>query len=609
MKAGLTTQFALNYYNKGMCILPVIPNQKRPILNQWRQYITNRPSIEETENWFSTYNNCGIGMVTGRVSGYIVLDIENKYKGDVNQLLSQYPTKLVAKSGSGGYHFYYKYPKDYDKPIKNRVQIMPNIDIRADGGFIVLPPTKHPSGGYYQWVLDGEAGDFPMSLLSINASGIDNTNDNKWVTELLKGVDSGERNQACARLAGYFFGKGLSNDIVESMLLEWNTKNNPPMDYQEIISTIDSVSRYHTSITSPVKSIEFVQEGEAVSPQPTNFNVLKMKDYFQQYGSEGVQWLVQDWLSEKSITFIVAPPESYKTWLLMDLAVSVASGMPFLGVANVYKTGSVILIQQEDSHAGITERLGVVIESKLGLNPTINGEEYSMPILPDLPIYVHPDRMLKFSDKKVMSDLESMVKELKPALVIIDPLYSATSMENYMADSTTDMFQLKRLRDKYGCSFIIAHHSKKNINDDSLAREDGWGSQFLNAFLEAGWQIRRSPKIAPNEIIVRRHSKTMGNIPPMLIKFDISTKLPFKYNNTVSEYTQIATVKKIEQEKTDDILELLNTYKGGMTSSEIALKLNKHRSTMTRKIQKLISDGIVVRLPDGKIISNITTED
>ena len=420
----------------------------------------------------------------------------------------------------------------------------------------------------------------------------------------MRGVDGGSRNQACARLAGYFYGKGLADDIVENMLLEWNEKNNPPMKREEVISTLFSVRRYHVNVKSPVRAVEFVQDGEAVNERPTKFSVMKMSDYFKEYGSDGVKWMIQDWLAEKSITFIVAPPESYKTWILMDLAISVASGMPFLGSANVYKKGAVIIIQQEDSHAGITERLGVVLESKLGLQPQIGNGEFSMPVLPDLPIYIHPDRMLKFADKNVMSDLEEMVKELKPALIIIDPLYSATSMDNYMADSTSDMFQLKRLRDKYGCSFVIAHHSKKNVEEDSTAREDGWGSQFLNAFLEAGWQIRRSPKIAPNEVIVRRHSKTMGNIEPMLLRFDINTKIPFSYKASLSIYSPKQTNKAISQSKEDDIISLLLKEPGGLYATQIADMLNKDRSTVTRKIQKMVSTGAVRRMPSGKIIPN-----
>ena len=98
------------------------------------------------------------------------------------------------------------------------------------------------------------------------------------------------------------------------------------------------------------------------------------------------------------------------------------------------------------------------------------------------------------------------------------------------------MMVLKTWRDRYGCSFLIAHHSRKNIDPDSTAREDSWGSQFLNAFLEAGWQIRRNPRLADNEVVVRRHSKVMGNQPPVSLTFDISTVHPMHYRVDVRDY-------------------------------------------------------------------------
>ena len=110
---------------------------------------------------------------------------------------------------------------------------------------------------------------------------------------------------------------------------------------------------------------------------------------------------------------------------------------------------------------------------------------------------------------------------------MIDPLYSTTSgTDNYMSDLANKMMVLKAWRDKYGCSFVLAHHSKKNLDPDSTAREDSWGSQFLNAFLEAGWQVRRNPRLPTNEVIVRRHSKVMGNQAPVALTFDISTVYP-----------------------------------------------------------------------------------
>ena len=46
-----------------------------------------------------------------------------------------------------------------------------------------------------------------------------------WITETLRGVSEGGRNDACARLAGYFFKKGMNADIVEALLMEWNERN------------------------------------------------------------------------------------------------------------------------------------------------------------------------------------------------------------------------------------------------------------------------------------------------------------------------------------------------------------------------------------------------
>ena len=149
-----------------------------------------------------------------------------------------------------------------------------------------------------------------------------------------------------------------------------------------------------------------------------------MTDYVRGYGDGGVSWLVQDWLPDKSITFLVSPPESYKTWLLLDLAVSVAAGVPFLGHYDVNNTGPALIIQQEDSHSGLADRLALVAEQKLGAVAQLEGDEWQVPVMPDLQIYLHPSRMLRFDNQKVLEELERQIIDIKPKVVIIDPLYS-----------------------------------------------------------------------------------------------------------------------------------------------------------------------------------------
>lgn len=585
------------YVDSGWSILPVKPEEKRPFMTNWLQYNHTRASAKMVENWFKSLSGAGVGVVTGKISNIVVLDVENYCKIPIDELLKKYPTQMYSRTGSGGYHLFYQYPTGSHK-ISNRVGIFEGADLRADGGFIVLPPTRHPSGGMYEWVQTGIPGVFPLALLDIESKPT--VQNEGWITEALRGVSEGGRNDTCARLAGYFFKKGINYDIVETMLLEWNERNDPPLPTREVRSTIKSIERSHAVVSNTFTSVEFENDhAKEEEHRESTFDVMKMSDYVKGYGGDGVSWLVSDWLPDQSITFLISPPESYKTWILLDLAVSVASGLPFLGQYSVNGKGATLIIQQEDSHSGLTDRLSLIVEQKMGLRTNIDSDTWEIPTLPDLPIYVHPSRMLRFDDKKVLEELEKQIEIIKPKVIMIDPLYSTTKgADNYMADLAGKMMVLKEWRDKYGCSFVIAHHSRKNLDPDSTAREDSWGSQFLNAFLEAGWQIRRNPRLAQNEIVVRRHSKVMGNQAPISLTFDISTKYPMKYEVEARNYESQAAAGGTRQPAQANLLEMLQ--EGAMTQTDICNKTGKGRSTVSRQIRQLESAGLVERMPDGK---------
>ena len=585
------------YIDSGWSVLPVKPDEKRPYMTNWLQYTKTKPPKDKVLNWFHTLSGAGVGVVTGRVSNMVVLDVESYCPTPIEKLLEMYPTQMYSRTGSGGYHLFYQYPTAMAR-VSNRVKLMEGVDLRADGGFIVLPPTLHPSGNRYQWVKRGPLGTFPKSLLDLDSQPKTQQGEG-WITDLLHGVSEGGRNDACARLAGYFFKKGLTYDIVEALLMEWNERNDPPLTAREMRTTIKSIERNHAIGTSDFTSVEFEDDrtGEE-EKQQSNFDVMRMTDYVKGYGGEGVHWMVEDWLPDKSITFLISPPESYKTWILLDLAVSVSAGVPFLGRYQVNDKGPTMIIQQEDSHTGLTDRLALIVEQKLGATANIDGDIWQVPCMPDLPIYVHPSRMLRFDNKKVLEELEKQIEAIKPKVIMIDPLYSTTAqVDNYMADLANQMMILKTWRDKYGCSFVIAHHSKKNLDPDSTAREDSWGSQFLNAFLEAGWQVRRNPRLAQNEIVVRRHSKVMGNQSPISLTFDISTKYPMKYKVTANQY-QAPEHTDNRQPAQANLLDLLQ--ENPLSQGDICSKTGKSRSTISRQMRQLEAAGMVEKMPDGR---------
>lgn len=608
-----TRDEALGYVDLGWSVLPVRPDEKRPYMANWLQYERQRATRAQVEGWFSSLSNAGVGLVTGRISGVVVLDVEHDCPIPIEDILRKYPTEMVSKSGGGGRHLFYNYPQGVGR-ISNRVRIFEGADLRADGGFIVLPPTLHASGGRYEWLKRGPMGAFPRELLDMESRPKAQEGDG-WITEALRGVSEGGRNDACARLAGYFFRKGMAADIVESLLLDWNERNDPPMPAREVRATVASIGRSHATGGTQFTQVQFTDDRDHVATPlrqgvvgtsggtqeaPGLFDVVRMADYVKDYGGEGVSWAVEDWLPDASITFLVSPPESYKTWLLLDLAVSVSANVPFLGRYRVNSPGPTLIIQQEDSHAGLTDRLALIVEQKLGMEAKMEGPSWQVPSMPDLPIYVHPSRMLRFDNPRVLEGLEAQIAEIRPRVVLIDPLYSTTAqVDNYMADLANQMMVLKAWRDRYGCSFLIAHHSKKNVDPDSTAREDSWGSQFLNAFLEAGWQIRRNPRLAQNEVVVRRHSKVMGNQAPVSLTFDISTVYPMRYRVTVRDYEAQAPGAAPRQPAQANLLDILDA-EGPMTQADMVSHTGKNRSTISRQIRQLEAAGMVERMPDGK---------
>ena len=213
------TNIACEYVDNGWSILPVKPEEKRPYMTNWLQYTKTRASKQTVINWFNNLTGAGIGVVTGRVSNMVVLDIESDCPYPIEDILRKYPTQMYSRTGSGGYHLFYQYPTNIPR-VANRVGIFERADLRADGGFIVLPPTIHPSGGRYEWIKRGPLGTFPLALLDLQSQP--KVQNEGWITEILRGVSEGGRNDACARLAGYFFKKGINTDIVDDRFLFGN---------------------------------------------------------------------------------------------------------------------------------------------------------------------------------------------------------------------------------------------------------------------------------------------------------------------------------------------------------------------------------------------------
>lgn len=137
---------AMELLAAGFSVIPVARN-KKPLI-EWKKYQNQKPTREKVSEWWTKFPKANIGIVTGKISDLIVIDIDPRH-GGTDEAFKNIKT-VKAKSGGGGWHYYFK----YQKGIPTGAQVQPGIDIRSDGGFIIAPPSIHSSGQKYMWEVE-----------------------------------------------------------------------------------------------------------------------------------------------------------------------------------------------------------------------------------------------------------------------------------------------------------------------------------------------------------------------------------------------------------------------------------------------------------------------
>ena len=158
---------------RGFIPLPLGDN-KIPLV-KWSSYQEAPPSAHELRTWFGPGSRAqGIILVQGRTAGTFVLDVDQKpgqmgadILHDLQMQHGDLPHTPTARTGGGGLHYYFKHPGG---PVKTCAGLWPNIDVRGDGGYVVAPPSLHPSGRRYTWLTgcslsDVEVAEAPAWLL------------------------------------------------------------------------------------------------------------------------------------------------------------------------------------------------------------------------------------------------------------------------------------------------------------------------------------------------------------------------------------------------------------------------------------------------------------
>ena len=196
-------------------------------------------------DWWSRWPKANIGMPTGAISGIDIPDIDLAGLDAFEKVLDEHGdiTAPVVQTGSGGYHVYLRHA---DGVSNSAGKIAPGIDVRGDGGYVVLPPSIHESGYTYKWIvpLNGHLPEWPSGLLMIAKAPKAATGE-----PLADTIPMGERNSTLTSFGGSWRHRGAPEAWIRAGLLAINAVAcDPPLDDAEVERIARSVSRYEPRI-------------------------------------------------------------------------------------------------------------------------------------------------------------------------------------------------------------------------------------------------------------------------------------------------------------------------------------------------------------------------
>ncbi|MGM9571104.1 MAG: bifunctional DNA primase/polymerase, partial [bacterium] len=233
----------------------VIPlNGKKPYQG-WAAYQKRRPTEAEVRQWWHKYPEANIGIICGKVSGLVVLDLDGEEGMQSFNKKGYAPITVAAKTGNGT-HFYYLHP---GHEVHNFTSKEPGLDFRGDGGYVVAPPSIHPgTKSAYEWFLpphQEELAPCPgwlLDMLGATKPAYSGGNREDSLVKVLNGLPEGERDNGIFRYACRLRGKGISRLEAEVLICSSAASCRPPFPKEQALRKIEQAWKYDgPAISSP----------------------------------------------------------------------------------------------------------------------------------------------------------------------------------------------------------------------------------------------------------------------------------------------------------------------------------------------------------------------
>lgn len=440
-------EHAYRYAEQG---IPVFPCKADKTPHTEHGFLDATTSREQIGKWWEQWPNANIGRPT---EGIAVVDIDPLPDGSANPWpggeragdISSCPIVLTPR---GGTHRYFRQPPGIKVKSTNSV-IAPNVDIKANGGYVLLPPSK-TENGEYRWIEDYyENLPLPPSWLMQLPEVSPNI-----ASEEPGKIPQGKRNDVLASIAGKLRQIGMSQKEMTAALQVANKDRcSLPLPVEEVNKIAWSIARKEPDGSRTAVAWDHYGQDRAAEP------LLKIWTS-KEFNSENfpIEYLVDGFLVANQPAVLGAPKKTLKTMVLEDICISLASGKKVLGYFGVPKPAAVLMLSGESGGSTLQQNARTIAKVK-----GISLDELPLYWSLDLPQLHHQDHM---------KELDAAIKDRGIRLCAIDPLYlcllaggnSAIASNVYAMGSA--FRSVGEIGQKNQCTIMLVHHFKAAMRED-----------------------------------------------------------------------------------------------------------------------------------------------
>jgi len=294
--------------------------------------------------------------------------------------------------------------------------------------------------------------------------------------------------------------------------------------------------------------------------------------------AEEHRWLVKDLWSEEAVGIIGAEPKCCKTFLALDLAVSVAAGTPCLRRFPVSRAGRVLLYAAEDPLDIVRRRLeGICAAAGLKLS--------------ELDVQVITEPTVRLDLEPVRRSLDATVAKLQPRLLVLDPFVRLHRIdENASGEVAPLLAYLRELQRRHAVAVLVVHHAKKGAGRVRAGQALRGSSEF-HAWGDSNLYLRKQTDDTITLTVEHRAAPSMPTVTLELAKQVHAVALRI-VEGPPSPNPHPASVD-------ERIITALTGADHPLPFGELRAQCRTRSATVYDRLDALVAAGRLVKTPDG----------